>query len=520
MSVATRLGDLRRYLQGGDESFNVWNNAVAFLRISAIHFPENDKKRGPLDDTRIHPTDYRFAVKVALDALDRTEDVRRDQDDEAEQYRNEVLREVMGSGSGAANEHYDDIVRVDVTGMAEAWKENYGDDKARVMQAMKEEMLNPFAEKRADFVEVTNEDAFWLTVGDSRDSLPEGKLVTASVRRADLQRVTVELDFVGLLGTINRDHLSDTQVQDVPRVFQRGMLISARVLNVDYERWEVRLTCKTSDLNNFDGYENPSLLEERVPYLRWIASETERMALLQEKTRIEIEKNRRLHRQGVSTMRVVDHPAFRNFTLEEVTKALEDAPVGETIFRPSTKGNDFLTMSYKGLKDDIVHVVIVEKDKPHEAALGRRLSIKGINEEYEDLDEIIARYVNPVTSLMSLLAEHRRFSPLHDADLEQLLRQEKAQNPSVIVYRLSYDWRNASYFKIAYIPANKDSICCEPISIRPGGYRLKMRLFPGVSAMLDWWKRHWNEADPKQGAAASSSASKRGTGDKREQRRR
>ena len=59
---------------------------------------------------------------------------------------------------------------------------------------------------------------------------------------------------------------------------------------------------------------------------------------------------------------------------DDVRTALEDAPVGEAIFRPSTKGSDFLTLSFKGLKNQVVHMVVVEKEKPNATALGRRLS--------------------------------------------------------------------------------------------------------------------------------------------------
>ncbi len=509
-TLCTRMGDLRRYLQYSEESQVVWTNAAAFIRISALHFPEHDKKRGPLDDTRIHPSDYRFAIKVALDALDRTEDVRNNDEEEIEQMRNDVLREVMGGNSNQPNEHFDDIVRVDVTGMAEAWRENYGENKARVMQAMKEEMLHPYAEKRAEFVPVERRDAFWLTVDDTPDLLAQGKLVQCFVRNVSKNVVRVELEYDNIPGVITREMLSDKQIESAEEVVAQGMAMNARIIDVNYERWEVNLVSKTSELNNHDRYENPRQLEESNPHLRWIQAEHDRLALMQEKARRELERQSRLQRQGQAAMRVVDHPAFRNFTVDDTIKSLEDAPCGEAIFRPSSKGKDFLTLSYKGIKDVIVHVMVAEKDKPHEHALGRKLSIKGVNEEYEDLDEVIARYVNPIASLMVTLSEHRRFSDLPAAQIEQLLRQEKAGNSNQIAYRIGFDDKNPGFFKIFFL--SNTSIQYEAISMRPNGFRLKSRMFLTVNEMLEWWKRHWQDKD---GSASSRRKPGPSTADKR-----
>ncbi len=502
-TVCGRMTDLRRLLQsGGDESQIVWTNAAAFIRITAIHFAEHDKKRGPLDDTRIHPSDYRFAIKVALDALDRTEDVRNGDEEEIEQMRNDVLREVMGGNSiGAPNDHFDDIVRVDVTGMAEAWRENYGENKARVMQAMKEEMLHPYAEKRGEFVPVERRDAFWLTVDDTLDLLAQGKLVRCFVRNVSKNVVRVELEYDNIPGVITRDMLSDKQIESAEEVVAAGTAMNARILDINYERWEVNLVSKSSELNNYDRYENPRHLEETNPHLRWIQAEHDRLALMQEKARRELERQQRQQRQGQAAMRVVDHPAFRNFTVDDVIKALQDAPCGEAIFRPSSKGKDFLTLSFKGLREEIVHVMVAEKDKPHEHALGRKLSIKGINEEYEDLDEVIARYVNPVASLMAQLSEHRRFCDLPATQIEEQLRRDKAANPQQIAYRIGFDEKNPGFFKIFFLP--NTTIVFEAVSVRPSGFRLKSRMFLTVNEMLEWWKRHWQDKDASSGSARS-----------------
>jgi transcription elongation factor SPT6 len=199
----------------------------------------------------------------------------------------------------------------------------------------------------------------------------------------------------------------------------------------------------------------------------------------------------RLARQGQSRMRVVDHPSFKNYTLEETVAVLRDASIGESIFRPSSKGRDFLTLSYRGVCGMVLHVLVTEKDKPHENALGRKLQVQG--EDFEDLDEVIARYVNPVTARMAELTEHHRFSPGTEAEVEQLVREDKQKTPDAIVYRLGLDEKHPGFFKIIFMPADK--IYHQAISVRSASYRLRRRDFLSLPDLLQWFKRHWKDSD-------------------------
>jgi transcription elongation factor SPT6 len=523
--VATRMIDLRKFLVGNSETTTVWTNAIAYLRITAHHFGKDAERRGPLDDTRIHPNDFRFAVKVAQDALDRAEDVQMTEDlDELEAKRVEVLREVMGGNDDGPNPHIDDIIRVDVPGMAEAWRENYGENKARVLAALKDEMLAPFAEKRAEFKELKDSDAFFICVEAEPSEFVEGRLFDCVVRDVNRSMVRVEILDEELSGVIMHDSLSDS-AKPCSELVKRGDSVQARLLKVDFSRWNLVLSSKGSDLLNLEKYENVRELESSCPYLRWTLAENERISARVEKKRLELERQMRSEIAKRSLMRVVDHPSFKNFGLDETLQALKDAPIGEAIFRPSSKGLDFLTLSYKGLPDLIVHVAILEKDKPHAAALGRRLEVQGVG-EFEDLDELLARYVNPMVDGMAEVAAHHRFTPGDMAQVELLLRvgvlffgflfclfvclflsmlvsskEDKATHPNENVYRLAVDQVNVGYFKIVYISTER--LHEQPFSVRPGGFRLRKRDFKSLKDMIAWFKRHASDPPGKSKPAAS-----------------
>ncbi len=70
--VERRTGDLKQMLSAGEADDVVYTNCVAFLQLSG--------DVSTLDSTRIHPSDYRFAQKIAADAMEVRQDAGADND--------------------------------------------------------------------------------------------------------------------------------------------------------------------------------------------------------------------------------------------------------------------------------------------------------------------------------------------------------------------------------------------------------------------------------------------------------
>jgi len=61
------------------------------------------------------------------------------------------------------------------------------------------------------------------------------------------------------------------------------------------------------------------------------------------------------------SQRRIGHPNFKNGTAEQVASFLASAPVGECIFRPSSKGADHLTATVKlSASGPLLHIDIAE----------------------------------------------------------------------------------------------------------------------------------------------------------------
>ncbi len=59
--------------------------------------------------------------------------------------------------------------------------------------------------------------------------------------------------------------------------------------------------------------------------------------------------------------RAIDHPCFRNISNAEALRLMQSKLPGEVIFRPSSKGEDHLTLTWKVVGDCLEHIDIREQ---------------------------------------------------------------------------------------------------------------------------------------------------------------
>lgn len=96
--------------------------------------------------------------------------------------------------------------------------------------------------------------------------------------------------------------------------------------------------------------------------------------------------------------------------------------MGEFIFRPSSKGTNNITLTWKFYSNNYIHHDIAEHDKPMGATIGSKLQI-GTNDFFDSLQEVVERYIAPVNTLVEQVDKHAKF--LHAdalAKFEELLQ--------------------------------------------------------------------------------------------------
>lgn len=154
-------------------------------------------------------------------------------------------------------------------------------------------------------------------------------------------------------------------------------------------------------------------------------------------TKVE-EDAKKIKQRQTYVKRVIVHPSFHNISYSEAEKMMKTTKQGDAIVRPSSKGADHLTVTWKVTEDIYQHIDVKEEGKGNAFSLGTSLWIA--TEEFEDLDEILARHVNPMASYASELLDYKHFKPtvmgMKDK-AEELLKELQRENPGSIPYIIS-----------------------------------------------------------------------------------
>ena len=160
----------------------------------------------------------------------------------------------------------------------------------------------------------------------------------------------------GLEGRIDKANLdgSDRQITDLISV---GMVIQGRIEEI-FEKEEMKfgvsLNCKRKDLESHKNYVDQG--EQYHPD-----------DLINQTFKVAASSGDREGNQGGARRfipRRVNHPRFINVNSATAVEKLRDVEVGEFYFRPSSKGTDNITLTWKFYHQNIVHIDIQEHGKP------------------------------------------------------------------------------------------------------------------------------------------------------------
>lgn len=198
-------------------------------------------------------------------------------------------------------------------------------------------------------------------------------------------------------GFISLRNLSDKTVTNPEERVQINCTIHARITKIIPEKFQCDLTSRSSDLR-----------DEQRKYTLQLDRYYDETAEQEDRRRRD-EQRKRVEHVKTFTARIIQHPAFKNIGYGECVRILRgaDVDIGEVIIRPSSQGNDHLTVTWKVYDTVLQHIDVLEEKKPNVFSLGKRLIIQG--EDFEDLDEILARYVAPMATCVREIVGHKNF---------------------------------------------------------------------------------------------------------------
>ncbi|XP_028156739.1 transcription elongation factor SPT6 [Ostrinia furnacalis] len=493
----------------------VFINCSGFIKIDTSSLGDSTEAYiEVLDGSRVHPETYEWARKMAVDALEYE-----DEDANPAGAVEEILE---------APERLKDL---DLDAFAEELERQGFGNKCITLYDIRAELNSRYKDLRVPYRSATPEELFDILTKESPETFYLGKMVLASVigithrkpQREMLDQanpvrndetglwecpfchkndfpelsevwnhfdagacpgqatgVRIRLDN-GLSGYIHIKNLSDRHVADPTERVRIGQTVHCRIIKIDVERFSVDCSSKSSDLLD----KNKEWRPPKDPYYDQEAEDKD----------IRKDKDAKQTKERMQYVkRVIVHPAFHNISFAEAEKLMENMAQGEVIVRPSSKGSDHLTVTWKVADGICQHIDVREEGKENAFSLGRSLWIQG--SEFEDLDEIIARHVTPMAGHARDLISYKYYRPLGGMrdKAEEVLKEEKAKNANKIHYVISAAKNHPGRFLLSYLPRARCTH--EYVSVTPDGYKFRQRMFDSLGGLLKWFKEHFRDPPP------------------------
>lgn len=462
----------------------VYWNCASFIYIKGIgHYKKKKSNIDILDRTRIHPENYSLARKIAADALGITEPL-----DESDTNPSLHVEELMQNPEKLDNLLLDEY--------AQELAKRQKVQKRLVLYSICDEIKRPYHDHRT-WSDITPDRLFIMLTGETDRSFRPGLITCGRVIKITDRSVLVHLDN-GLLGTIFTRNLSDDRISHPSNVVHLQEKLVCRILQVVKDRFFIELSCRKSDIQSLPYDSHQVMIKEPDKYYDF-----ERASSILGKKHgatKDIGGN-----ASVMVPRAITHPLFKNVNRHEAEKLLSNAKNGDIVIRPGSKGPDVLVASIKLDEEVYLHIDIKESEKENDWSLGKVLHIG--NEKFEDLDEVIARYVDPLyMHLEDAVMYPKYITAKTEEHVEEHLRKCKEIDPKRIAYCISISHKYPGNLMFSFLPGER--VHHEYISLTPTGYRFRKQFFDHLNELINWFKKDyanmhnrpqkaWNTTEPR-----------------------
>ncbi|CAK7339903.1 unnamed protein product [Dovyalis caffra] len=437
----------------------VFVNAVGFLRVRRSGLAASSSQFiDVLDDTRIHPESYGLAQELAKDIYEKDSGDVNDDDDALEMAIEHVKERPNLLKTFAFDKYLEDKKR---------------DNKKDTFMDIRRELIQGFQDWRKQYKEPTQDEEFYMISGESEDTLAEGRIIQATVRRVQGGKAICALES-GLTGILMKEDYADDW-RDIPELsdkLREDDILTCKIKSIQKNRYQVFLVCKDSEMRS-NRYQQVRNLDDYY--------HEDQSSLRSEQDKV---RKDREHAKKHFKPRMIVHPRFQNITADEAMEFLSDKDPGESIIRPSSRGPSYLTLTLK-----VYDGVYAHKD----------ITLKIGEDTFEDLDEVMDRYVDPLVGYLKAMLGYRKFRSGTKAEVDELLRIEKSQQPTRIVYSFGISHEHPGTFILTYIRSTNPHH--EYVGLYPKGFKFRKRMFEDIDRLVAYFQKHID--DPLHESAPS-----------------
>ena len=341
---------------------------------------------------------------------------------------------------------------------------------------IKSELNAPFKDPRKEHNDLTPRELFLLLIGD--DSFKEGQITVARVIRVDEQHVKCrlmnDLEATVWIKDVFEDNEKGSYAEMKAR-YKEGMIFEAKIKAINENNYKVDLITKPSEMRNHQQSMKVSDLDRNFKMIE--------EDFINKKYQ---ETTREIHQKYIP--RRIVHEKFKNVGCQGCIDYLRNRDIGDCLFRPSSRGLNNLTLTWKFYKQVYSHIDIVEEDKLPGTIISNKLRIG--NEIYSSLSEISDRFVQACARLVKEVIQYRKFVECDGkSDLEKRLKADKSRDPSIIHYYLTILKDYPQYIILGYIP--KTEMTCEYIRVKPSGFGFHSEVFKDIEDVITFFKKNY-----------------------------
>ncbi|OMJ89572.1 hypothetical protein SteCoe_8277 [Stentor coeruleus] len=440
----------------------VYENAASFFKITY-----ESQENNLLDSTRIHPESYDLAIILAKSI---TSDLPLNDKD--------LIKEVMNKPNKLQD--------LDLKKYAQVHMDHTGINIEETLECIIFELKMPYFTNKKIYKDISPQNIMYLVTGENKNTLEKGRIAYVNVIRYDESKKILKCHLeCGLEGIVEADMIPPARFQKKDSEnFRKGEILIARIIEIAAKVkgkdvfFNINLSLLPEDIENHSKFFQLSLDDSFVID----KNDWEERLLFDNEY-----KNKQKYVPRISI-----HPKFKNIGLKTACEELANKNIGECIFRPSSRGDDHLTCSWKFYNLVYSHLDINEEGKPAINMLGVKFRIS--NDTYDSLQEIIDKYIDPCVNLIIETINHAKFQDSISSGvkvIENLIIQEKRARPSSIPYYFTICQEYPQYIVLYYMP--KEEIIIEFIKVKPKGLFFHEAYHPNINFLVSWFKRHYSD---------------------------
>jgi transcription elongation factor SPT6 len=426
-----------------------------------------------LDGTRIHPEDYALARKMAADALEIDEEESNDSDNPSY-----YVQQLMNTRNNNLSElNLDEFSKI---------LESYNQVRKNCTLSMIcDEIQNPYYDHRSPYLPASPHELFAQLTGESPSTLHEDMRLPVEVIRQTPKFFICRTDS-GLDG-----FLSHTRIPHGTATPYEGQIITCVVTRVDLNRFSLELSLLPEDFSRakdatwlvFHSFDTTNTIPIKDEYFR--EPDTSKPTRTQGYDAGYTGTESRSRSNGANGQ-ISNHALFKQFNFQEAEQYLLSKSIGDLVIRPSSSGNNHLSISWKMHDSIYQHLNVSESNEPASTNINRSITIGG--QRYENIEDMITSYINPCLMIIRQVTSHPKYRDGGVAKLKEHLQNIALQHPSQSVYGLCLSNERPGYVVLAYKINASSPVQDILVKITPGQFRLNNDTYSDITKLINGFK--------------------------------